>query len=234
MNTKSFTIEFPHKVPRLEIIPAYADDDIVAASFREFEEEDFPDGDELLEESDLPEPIAYSDAQELIQDAYDRGFEDGKQVTAATMTVEIQEQQIVRKRFEQMLLKVQQEFTVLSKSMEELTVNLAVEIAQTIIGEQINFGSSMVIKQVKKAIDGYRNASDLIVRVNPEEFNALTEIKSELIYDTVKNPSLAIVADAAVEKGGCIVESDIGAVDAQIKTQLDEIRKQMHETRTSE
>lgn len=234
MNTKEITIEFSQKVPRLEIIPAYADDDIVAASFKEFDEEDFADGNELLEESDLPEPIAYSDAQELIQDAYDRGFEDGKQVTAATMTVEIQEQQVIRKRFEQMLMKVQQEFISLSKSMEELTVNLAVEIAQTIIAEQINFGSSMVIKQAKKAIDGYRNASALIVRVNPEEYNALAEIKSELIYDTVKNPTLTIAADAAVEKGGCIVESDIGAVDAQIKTQLEEIRRQMHETRISD
>lgn len=73
-----------------------------------------------------------------------------------------------------------------------------------------------------------------MVRVNPEEYDALSEVKSELISDAVKNPTITIVGDTSVEKGGCIVESDIGAVDAQITTQLEEIRRKMHDTRTSD
>lgn len=221
-------------MPRLEIIPSYEEGDYAFADFKEFDVNDFPDGDELLIEEDLPEPIPYSDAQELIQDAYDRGFDDGRQVTAATMTVEIQEQQAIRKRFEHMLVNLQSEFVKLSRNMEELTINLAVEIAHTIIAEQVNYGSSIAIKQAKKAIDGYRNANRLLVRVNPEEYDALSEVKSELISDAVKNPTITIVGDTSVEKGGCIVESDIGAVDAQITTQLEEIRRKMHDTRTSD
>lgn len=233
--TKVLTIEIPApKHSRLQIIPSYDDDAYSAANFAEFDDNDFPDGEELLQESDLPEPIPYSDAQQMIQDAYDRGFEDGKQVTAATMTVEIQEQQEIRHDFEKMILRLHGEFEQVTKQMEELSLNLAVEIAETILAEHILRDSSMVIKQAKKAIDGYRNAHTLRVRVHPLEYEALEQVKGQLVGDTIRNPDITILSDGTIERGGCIVESDIGAVDAQITTQLEEIRRQLHQARLSE
>jgi flagellar assembly protein FliH len=233
--SKVLTIEIPSPGhSRLKIIPSYEDESILAANFAEFDENDFPDGDELLQESDLPEPISYAEAQQMIQDAYDRGFDDGKQVTAATMTVEIQEQQEIRNHFEKMILRLHGEFQKITKQMEELSLNIAVEIAETIIADTISHDASMVIRQARKAIDGYRNAQTLRVRINPHEYEAIEQVKNTLIGDTMRNPDITIIADSSIARGGCIVESDIGAVDAQITTQLQEIRRQLHAARLSE
>lgn len=233
--SKALTIEIPSRAhSRLKIIPSYESESIFAANFAEFDENDFPDGDELLEESDLPEPIPYTEAQQMIQDAYDRGFDDGKQVTAATMTVEIQEQQEIRTHFEKMIHYLHGEFRNITKEMEELSLNIAVEIAETIIADAISRDTSLVIRQAKKAIDGYRNAHILRVRINPHEYEAIDQVKNTLIGDTMRNPEITIIADSSIARGGCIVESDIGAVDAQITTQLQEIRRQLHAARLSE
>ena len=66
--SKLLTIEIPSRAhSRLKIIPSYESDSVFAADFAEFDENDFPDGDELLEESDLPEPIPYTEAQQMIE-----------------------------------------------------------------------------------------------------------------------------------------------------------------------
>ncbi|WP_277300224.1 FliH/SctL family protein, partial [Treponema succinifaciens] len=41
----------------------------------------------------------------------------------------------------------------------------------------------------------------------------------------IKN--ISVVEDSSVEKGGCIVETDFGAIDARISSQLNELETQI-------
>ena len=39
--------------------------------------------------------------------------------------------------------------------------------------------------------------------------------------------NISIVEDSSIEKGGCIVETDFGAIDARISSQLSELEAQI-------
>ena len=63
-------------------------------------------------------------------------------------------------------------------------------------------------------------AEQIIVRVNREDAEYLKRFKDRLagMMDGVK--SFSILEDAGVEPGGCIIETNLGFVDARISTKL--------------
>ena len=49
----------------------------------------------------------------------------------------------------------------------------------------------------------------------------------QLIFHFYNIKNISVVEDSSVEKGGCIVETDFGAIDARISSQLNELETQI-------
>ncbi|MGL4987538.1 MAG: FliH/SctL family protein, partial [Treponemataceae bacterium] len=73
---------------------------------------------------------------------------------------------------------------------------------------------------IKEALKKVKTRGDVIIHVNLADFEFATERKKEFIQsvETVKN--ITLVEDTTVDKGGCIIETDFGSVDARIANQL--------------
>jgi len=65
------------------------------------------------------------------------------------------------------------------------------------------------------------------VRVNPADLERMRDHRDELIaIGDIRN--LRVVEDKRVDRGGVVIDSDTGTIDARIRTQLDEARKILH------
>jgi flagellar assembly protein FliH len=59
-----------------------------------------------------------------------------------------------------------------------------------------------------------------------------TAHKDELIKMMESLKKVNIYEDSRVDRGGCIIETDVGAIDARISTQLDTIEEAIRNTST--
>jgi type III secretion system HrpE/YscL family protein len=104
-------------------------------------------------------------------------------------------------------------------SVERDVLRLAVKIAGKIIGHELKRDRGTIADIVANALRNARRNEMITVRVNPAELT-LVEAHREKLDPANRLQFLDIVADPRVSAGGCIIESDSGAVDAQLETQL--------------
>lgn len=113
--------------------------------------------------------------------------------------------------------KQREEF--LSKHESEL-IKLAVAIARKIIGHSAVMTSDIVLQAAREALRSVRSERRVTIRANPSDENALREQAASLKMLGAEVGELVIIGNPAIEAGGCVVESDLGMIDAQIGTQL--------------
>lgn len=139
-----------------------------------------------------------------------RGYEEGQQAGFAEAT--------------ELIAAATAEREQLLHDAEPEVVSMVFQIAEKILGDAIAEGgvTDVVRRAISEAI-GER----VTVRVHPEDLERIREIESEL-NDKLQNiKSLNIVADEAIEKGGCAVDTEVGTIDAQLSTQLAAIKKSL-------
>ena len=74
-----------------------------------------------------------------------------------------------------------------------------------------------------------KNKSDVTIRVNLLDVNLMTEHAQDVV-DMIENvKSVTVLEDATVDRGGCIIETDFGEIDARIAAQLREIEERILE-----
>jgi flagellar assembly protein FliH len=97
---------------------------------------------------------------------------------------------------------------------------IAVEIAQKLVGAQLNLDRSFIIETTKAALQRLTEASTARIRLNPFDAVILSNAREELLSATASLRGIEIVEDSSIY-GGCIIETERGAVDATIETRLE-------------
>jgi type III secretion system HrpE/YscL family protein len=106
---------------------------------------------------------------------------------------------------------------------EPSLVALAIAIARKVIGYCVESDSAVVLHAAKQALRLVRNERRVTLKVNPADEAIVRDQAASLKVLGHEVGDLIIVANSAVEAGGCVVESDLGIIDGQLGTQLESI-----------
>jgi flagellar assembly protein FliH len=79
----------------------------------------------------------------------------------------------------------------------------------------------LILAMARVALDRLGEAASTTIRLNPEDC-ALTLQRHG---DNPLGSRVRIVADAAVSRGGCLVESEYGFIDAAVEAQFDQVMR---------
>jgi flagellar assembly protein FliH len=107
---------------------------------------------------------------------------------------------------------------LLRRSEQDL-VRLAMAIAERIIHREIQIDRDLILVVARAAIARLGDAAAVTIRINPDDLAAMS---SRQEIQTATGP-IRLAGDATVPPGGCVVESDLGTVDAAIEAQMREI-----------
>jgi len=146
-------------------------------------------------------------SEELRQSGYDTGYQEGLAQTT------------------EQLVKARMEHEQFLKNANRELVDLAFKIAEKIIGKQIEIEPQTIISIVKQAMQNVRGSKQLTIRVHPNDAKILRENDEELQEALGRQRMIDILEDKKVQPGGCIIESEIGTVEAQLQTQLERLKK---------
>lgn len=106
------------------------------------------------------------------------------------------------------------------KDAEGEILRLALKTAEQIVRSEVTMHRDVTLNIVSDAISRVNDREQVIVRVNREDIETIKKYKDRIgsVVDGIK--SLSIIEDATVEPGGCIIETNLGYVDARISTKL--------------
>lgn len=98
-------------------------------------------------------------------------------------------------------------------------VELALEVARTILGHRAQVEQDLVREMARRAIERARSQQMVRIRVNAEQ----TAIVAALVQDLPEAGDLPVVGDGAIDLGGCVVDTRYGFIDARLDTQVDQV-----------
>jgi len=108
----------------------------------------------------------------------------------------------------------------LARSWEDTMLRLSVRVAEKIIGEQLRVHPETIVAIVQQVLKGGRPGKRLVIQVNEAEAQQVRARVNCLKEFLGVNSEIEIAASATVSPGGCVIESELGVIDARLETQL--------------
>jgi flagellar assembly protein FliH len=160
-------------------------------------------------------------AREREKAAYEQGRRDAEQRL---------EEQLLQQRNEMAELQngvvhsMQEMLPKMRHELESALIQLSLESAQKIVGG-LPINAKTVEKVVREALEQVQDTAEIAVQLHPDDFALLRKHKSPLLDDSPETGTVRFVASAEVSRGGCIVQTRFGIVDALRETKLEQLRK---------
>jgi len=102
---------------------------------------------------------------------------------------------------------------------ERQIVQLALAIAERIIHREISLDRGLLVGMARVAIDRLGEQASAVVRLHPDDYAIVSR------DETWKRGPIEVVADARVNRGGCLVQSDFGFMDVDVTEQFRELAR---------
>lgn len=108
---------------------------------------------------------------------------------------------------------------------EKQMVDMILIISRKVIKDEIIERKEIVLNNIREALKRIKDRDRVDIRVNFADLELTAQHKDELIKLMESLRKVNIYEDSRVDRGGVIIETDVGAIDARISTQLKEIEE---------
>ncbi len=169
---------------------------------------------------------ANAEKDKLIREAHNEGYEAGH-----TEGYEKGKDEVERlvNRIHRIIEAVMQRREEILAETENQIVELVILMARKVIKILSENQKNVVMANVLAALKKVKTRGNVILRVNLEDVKLTTANVDEFIKHVENIKGITVLEDTTVERGGCVVETDFGAIDARISSQLSELENKILE-----
>lgn len=107
---------------------------------------------------------------------------------------------------------------------ERNILDLALKIAAKIIGRDLERDPDVLLELVANTAEAARAAKAMTFKVHPDDGKILREKMPRLRELISRTVDIAVRDDTDIERGSCIIQTEFGTIDGQIRTQLEMLR----------
>ena len=172
--------------------------------------------------------VAEANAQhdKIVSEARNEGFEQGSQEGFEKGSAEVER---LIERMHKILEAVMQRREEILQDTESQIVELVILMARKVIKILSENQKNVIMANTVAALRKVKTRGNVTLRVNIEDVKLTTAHADEFIQHVENVQGITVQEDSSVEKGGCIVETDFGAIDARISSQLTELENKILE-----
>jgi flagellar assembly protein FliH len=154
------------------------------------------------------------------------GFEAGKEALRPFLQKEYEERlEQERQRIDVLLAGIQEQSDRLRRQFEQSIIKLSVVVAEQILKREVALDDQTVIRQIREALRRVAGVERITVRVNPGDEPLVRGSRPGILAGADAIRDILIESDDKVEPGGCILESDLGNIDARLSSQMKKIEE---------
>lgn len=161
---------------------------------------------------------------QLREQAYADGYNEGKAAGEAEAARFLHD---ALQKFNEMVVA----FPTAVKQNEEKLIALALEIAGKVIQEEVSLQPEIVQRTVETALKRVSDLEQVVVKVNPLDLDLILP-KQDTFRQLVPDvQSFSIEGSHTIQRGGCVIETNSGSINATIATQLSIIEEVIRNVR---
>ncbi|MCF7707896.1 MAG: hypothetical protein K9N52_03235 [Verrucomicrobia bacterium] len=155
------------------------------------------------------------------QAAYEKGCLDGERTLS---------EQLVKQRAELLELQngllnsLSQAVVKLVRDAEPMLAQLALELAGKLVGG-LPVSAELVEANVREAIGQVEEDTEYKVCINREDIELLRRANSPLLLPEDKSSRIRFEPDPDIPRGGCMIITKFGVIDARLETKVNMIKK---------
>ncbi len=169
---------------------------------------------------------AHAEEETIKNTARENGFAAGHEEGFAKGNEEVER---LIERMHKILESVMQRREDILDETEQQIVELVVLMTRKVVKVISDNQKSVINNNVLAALKKVKGRGSVTLRVNLEDLKLATQNIDEFIKRCENIKGITVMEDSTVEKGGCIVETDFGAIDARISSQLSEVENRVME-----
>ncbi len=157
----------------------------------------------------------------------EQAFEKGRQQGEKDLS-----EQLLRQRAELLELQtgilesLRQTLPQLVRECEATLVNLAFEAAQKLVAG-LPISTELIEATVREALARAQETSDLTILLHASDLELLQRVNSPVLLEEVGGERLHFRPSVDVSRGGCLVQTRFGMIDARRETKLELLKKSM-------
>ena len=163
--------------------------------------------------------------KKIISEAREIGYKDGWDEGINKANGEVER---LTERMHDMINGIINKRTSIFIEAEQQIISLVLSIARKVIKVLSENQKNVVINNVIHSLKKLSTRKNIAIRVNLADLELTTQYKEKFIK-IAETDNIKILEDTTVDKGGCIIETDFGTLDARISSQLHEIEDRIQE-----
>ena len=113
-----------------------------------------------------------------------------------------------------------------SNSENEM-VELVINVAEMALGEQMDKNPGLIRHVIKSAVRKLQAREEITIRVNPMDLSEAEKVRPEISKEVEDIEKVSFKGDPLVTRGGCVLETNMGSIDARVETQLEAMRESL-------
>lgn len=161
-----------------------------------------------------------------LKEAEKQGFDSGREEGYKEGEAEVQR---LVGRLHLIINKTLDRREAILSETEQQIVDLVLLMTRKVVKVISENQRNVVVSNIVHALRKVKGRGDVTIRVNLSDLALTTEhIKNFLsVAENVNN--ITVIEDSTVDPGGCIIDTDFGAIDARISSQLNELEQKILE-----
>ena len=163
-----------------------------------------------------------SSVEEIEKQAYQQGFDEGQKAGIESRSQEIEP---VVKSLHQAFVQLQNLRTEIYNTIEKEVVKLALAIARKVVCQEVKTNKEVVLCIAKEALSKIEVPGEIKVKLNPSDLQFIKETKDQLTNFLHNIENVTFEAEESISSGGCVIETNLGEIDARIEKQLQVIEE---------
>ena len=167
---------------------------------------------------------------QLNEQAYQRGLADGRE--RGMIDAENSWQALTEKKIEPLLISLQEVLLQLNnirketyREIEKEVVELALAIAKQVICQEISIDRDIVVCVAREALAKVEDPGSVKIKLSPSDLQFVKETRSQLSNLIQNIENVTFEAAENIQSGGCIIETELGEIDARIEKQLEAVEE---------
>ncbi len=188
------------------------------------------DKNRTIQESQIQAERTVTDAQdkadEVSRTAYKEGLEKGREEGWTAGQDEIAR---LNEQLHKVISSAIEKRTEIIEETETQIINMVIQIAKKVVKVISENQKNVVINNCIQALRKLKSRGDVVIRVNLEDVQLTSEHINDFMRMVENVRTITVMEDSSVDKGGCIIETDFGLIDARISSQFKEIEEKILE-----
>jgi len=172
----------------------------------------------------LPTPVV--DARpdpELLRQSYEQGRQDGENALSERL---LQQRADMHALSEGFLAALNGSVPQVVRDTESLLISLALSVAQKLVAD-LPISAPMIEAAIHDALAQVEGTAQFTIRLNQADLELLQKVESPMLASSDGIREFTFVAGPEVTRGGCLVQTRFGTVDARRETKFDLLKRSL-------